>query len=378
MEYAQQLIIIPYSLFQIWQSWSWKRYNRYGVYIEWCFIGTATKEEREIMSLRFRKSIKIVPGVKLNLNKKSASITLGGKGIHHTISTTGKKSTSVGIPGTGIYYTESSGGRKSKTNKNTNVNCSRNYSQSGGVNPDDNRNNKKWYQKTGGIIAWLILFFPIGLFLMWKYANWKKPVKGIISALFAFAIIGAALSPKTLEDATLSADTSKIYDIKQEIQIKSTLTPSNYDVPDRAYKTSGGELRITDGYVYFQADEAGIYKVWLNYDGIESNKLKINVEDKEAIAKQKAKEEAQKKAEEERIKAEQEEAERIAAEQAAAQAEAEAQAQAATQPQEPMVWIPASGGKYHSSSSCSGMNNPTQVPLSEAQNMGLTPCQKCY
>lgn len=31
------------------------------------------------MDLRFRKSIKIAPGVKLNLNKKSTSISFGGK-----------------------------------------------------------------------------------------------------------------------------------------------------------------------------------------------------------------------------------------------------------------------------------------------------------
>lgn len=191
---------------------------------------------------------------------------------------------------------------------------------------------------------------------MWKYATWKKSVKGIVSALLAFTIISAILSPKTLEDAKLSADTSKTYDIKQEIQIKSTLTPSDYDVPDSAYKTSGGELRITNGNIYFQANEAGIYDIWLDYDNIKSNKVKIKVEDKEAIAKQRAEKEAQKKAEQERIAA----------------------AQAAAQPQEPMVWIPASGSKYHSNSSCSGMNNPTQVTLSEAQNMGYEPCKRCY
>ena len=53
------------------------------------------------MSLRFRKSFKIAPGVKLNLNKKSTSVTFGGKGFHHTISSSGRKTTSVGIPGTG-------------------------------------------------------------------------------------------------------------------------------------------------------------------------------------------------------------------------------------------------------------------------------------
>lgn len=37
------------------------------------------------MGLRFRKSFKIAPGVKLNFGKKSQSITFGGKGVHYTI-----------------------------------------------------------------------------------------------------------------------------------------------------------------------------------------------------------------------------------------------------------------------------------------------------
>ena len=62
------------------------------------------------MGLRFRKSFKVAPGVKVNLNKKSTSVTFGGKGVHKTYSSSGKKTTSVGIPGTGAYYTTSSGG----------------------------------------------------------------------------------------------------------------------------------------------------------------------------------------------------------------------------------------------------------------------------
>ena len=340
------------------------------------------------MGLRFRKSIKIAPGVKLNLNKKSASITLGGKGVHHTISTTGKKTTSVGIPGTGIYYTESSGGKKSNAGKNTNVKGSCNYSESGGFDPNDNKNNKKWYQKTGWIIAWLILFFPIGLFLMWKYANWKKPVKGIVSVLFAFAIIGATLSPETLESATLSADTSKTYDIKQEIRIKSTLTPSDYDIPDSAYKASGGELRITDGNIYFQADKAGTYEIWLDCDGIESNKLKINIEDKAAIAKKKAEEEAKKKAEEakkaeeERLAAEKAEQERLAAEQAeqerlAAEQAAQEQATIAQQnAEDPIVYITNTGSKYHNAS-CRTLKSKIEKHLSEVRGV-YEPCGICH
>lgn len=43
-----------------------------------------------------------------------------------------------------------------------------------------------------------------------------------------------------------------------------------------------------------------------------------------------------------------------------------------------MVWIPKSGSKYHSRSSCSNMKNPTQVSRSEAIRRGYEPCKKCY
>ena len=47
-------------------------------------------------------------------------------------------------------------------------------------------------------------------------------------------------------------------------------------------------------------------------------------------------------------------------------------------PIEAMVWIPASGSKYHRNSSCSNMKNPSQVTKSRAIEMGYTPCKKCY
>ena len=58
------------------------------------------------MATRFRKSIKIMPGVKLNLGKKGASVSVGVKGARVSFNTNGKQTTSVGIPGTGIYETK--------------------------------------------------------------------------------------------------------------------------------------------------------------------------------------------------------------------------------------------------------------------------------
>ena len=59
------------------------------------------------MGLRFRKSITLCKGVKLNLGTKSASISVGTKGIHQSISTSGRTTTSIGIPGTGVSYSKS-------------------------------------------------------------------------------------------------------------------------------------------------------------------------------------------------------------------------------------------------------------------------------
>jgi hypothetical protein len=55
-------------------------------------------------SLRFRKQIKLAPGLKLNINKKSAGVTLGGRGARMTFNTKGQRTTSVGVPGTGLWY----------------------------------------------------------------------------------------------------------------------------------------------------------------------------------------------------------------------------------------------------------------------------------
>ena len=47
----------------------------------------------------------------------------------------------------------------------------------------------RWYQKKPVIIVFLVFFFPLGLFLMWKYADWNKRTKLIITGFFAFLLI---------------------------------------------------------------------------------------------------------------------------------------------------------------------------------------------
>jgi hypothetical protein len=68
--------------------------------------------------MRFRKSIKIAPGLKINLSKSGISTTIGGKGLSVNIGNRGTY-LNTGIPGTGISNRTKIGGKtdtKSKSN----------------------------------------------------------------------------------------------------------------------------------------------------------------------------------------------------------------------------------------------------------------------
>ena len=78
----------------------------------------------------------------------------------------------------------------------------------------------------------------------------------------------------------------------------------------------------------------------------------------------------------------------VQSQQETAAASEQVQAQEQEQVQEPaqeenygtMVWIPATGEKYHSIPNCGRMNPDTarQVTQSEAEAMGYGPCSKCF
>lgn len=66
------------------------------------------------MGLRFRKSFKILPGVKFNVGKKSAGVSVGTDGARYSVNSSGRKTSTVGVPGTGLSYSKSSGSKKGK------------------------------------------------------------------------------------------------------------------------------------------------------------------------------------------------------------------------------------------------------------------------
>lgn len=56
------------------------------------------------MGFNFRKSLKIAPGIRVNITKKGvSSVSIGGKGARVNLGKKGTRTT-VGLPGTGLSY----------------------------------------------------------------------------------------------------------------------------------------------------------------------------------------------------------------------------------------------------------------------------------
>ena len=110
------------------------------------------------MGLRFKKSFKIAPGIKVNVGKKSSSVTFGGKGAHYTVNSSGRRTSSVDISGTGISYVSTSGGRSKRTNPQRSASSTHSNMSSPSPNRNTNHNNKNKKASTTRMVMFYVLF----------------------------------------------------------------------------------------------------------------------------------------------------------------------------------------------------------------------------
>ena len=81
------------------------------------------------MGFRFRRSVKIAPGIRLNFSKSGVSTSLGGRGATVNLSKRGTRHT-VGLPGTGVSYstfTPKNGGGGGKVSGTTTTDSNRSF-----------------------------------------------------------------------------------------------------------------------------------------------------------------------------------------------------------------------------------------------------------
>lgn len=132
------------------------------------------------MGFKFRKSKKILPGVRVNFSKRGVGVSFGGKRARYSISPTGRRTTSFKVA-PGLTYSTSSGGKKRKKQKKSS------YAVSSYEYP-------RKELKTSNSFAVIILF--VSFFLLWIFGielSWNIVLLKVISILIAFIFIAFML-----------------------------------------------------------------------------------------------------------------------------------------------------------------------------------------
>ena len=279
------------------------------------------------MGFRFRESIKIAPGVRVNLNKKSTSVTFGGKGFHHTVSSTGRKTTTAGIP-----KASGTGRKKSSASAST---------QNGGKNPGC---------LSGCMVLMIILlFWPLALaYYLWKTdkVTWSKKVRAGVSALIiliwaVILVLFAGQGETTGTPATYiaTAETAETAESQTQTPIavptatptaspSPTPEPTEEPMPTPTETPAPTEIPVpTEATQPTAAPESLDNSGSGNYTGGAAEQVDNS---------------------------------------------------SAYQPG--MVYIASSGNgkKYHSNPNCSKMQGATAVTKEQAEAWGYTPCKRCY
>lgn len=58
------------------------------------------------MAFKFRRTLKIAPGLRLNLTHRGVSARVGTKGAGYTVNANGQQHISAGLPGSGVHISK--------------------------------------------------------------------------------------------------------------------------------------------------------------------------------------------------------------------------------------------------------------------------------
>jgi len=130
----------------------------------------------------------------------------------------------------------------------------------------DNQTEKKWYQKPFAVVLFLIFFFPVGLFLMWKHEVWSKTTRWIISAVFALAIIANAGKNES-SNTNSNSSSGNNYNASEEVSKKAYRQgyadgQMGYGLP-ASERATAMESYMAHNYNYSSAD-ISVYEMGYN------------------------------------------------------------------------------------------------------------------
>ena len=155
------------------------------------------------MGLRFRRSIKIAPGVKLNIGKKSMGVSVGGKYGGVSLNSKAGARVRASAPGTGLSYSAKIPEGNKRAVKSSNTAAADSYYRLNYTPPNKTYTDKptgKTYKVCGNILIVIsVLMFALSILLAFLTV-----IGGVVSALFAVFLFFAGRYYKKKADEQAS------------------------------------------------------------------------------------------------------------------------------------------------------------------------------
>ena len=304
------------------------------------------------MGLRYRKSMKLPGGFRVNLSKSGVGYSWGVKGYRVTKTAKGTTRTTTSIPGTGLSHVKESGGKS----------ASRKSSASSDPAPEGKRS---------GCLPRIVAIPLVVLLVLGALSSLTKPKdKSVDRDIPSQASASVAPTMQPVEEMADSAKSilSKTFQMDligfEKTDMLYEMTATIEGVSDREDQTEAPE-----GWQDTQRMAISASATVRDTLELPNNKISFSIEDLSGdimLTVQNGRIVFDKYAVEPTPEPTPEPTNAV-----------ESQRPTTSSGNDRTVWISSSGKRYHYSSSCSNMGDPRSVTLSSAIAQGYTPCSKC-
>ena len=333
------------------------------------------------MGMRYRKSIGLGKGVRLNVGKGSLGISAGVKGAHVSVNSKRGVTTSVGAPGTGVSYSKTRGWGGKGAESDAGMPCTETSGWGGNGAGSGDGGPKPPSNKLVRIAVWAIIISVLiiafcGIYSFLSGGGSDAPAHPAQSAVSTSADTGtdgdtsapgATTTDVTITQGSQAAPIDVIAD-----GVETYLEGMGYPVSStrKVVDHNRVECVVT---VPGLSDSDGSAKT-ANWSDVQTDLVSLAAGAQSAVPNQgdyTVLVYVQSANGDNLLAAD---SSKVIYDKFQAAADTAAKNPAA----EKTVYVSATGSKYHSKPDCGNMSSANEITLSEAQSRGLTACSRCW
>ncbi len=151
----------------------------------------------------------------------------------------------------------------------------------------------KWYMRTWVCVLFLILFFPVGIFLTWKYhKDWKFEIKIVasIASVVLFLCITVFSKPTILpSELQISSGSSISMDLDETVELSIEVAPAGADISQLEFHSSDSTVAtfepapLEDSQGILTAMHEGTATIFVQCGNVVSNKIDVTISDESKV-----------------------------------------------------------------------------------------------